>query len=424
MVPCGFEYNIGFEEGCEPIYESPFAARSTGLVHVNMIRQAFTAPVFTGISEAFVSMKNIFAPLLNPFDWKHPLAGILFSFLSIPTQASDEAQHEFLLFPNVELFDNTGLEDELFDSAGHIVGADFMYSYSGNRFRFLGEYVLSTEESEIERLAAGWQFGEQTMLWVGRFHQPSKYWTTEHHHGQYLQTSISRPGIEEWEDEGGPIPTHITGLLLETGHIRKDSSGYQFAVSAGFAPVLTGRGLEPFELWDPSSDHKAAFNFRLAFLPDYFGNNQFGILGGWSDIEIDSDNFAPQIGTESVEQLQLGVYVNWGWEQLRIISKVNYLENRHIRADGEFTDDLWSGYIQAEYAIGSSWTAYGRHENDSSEDDTEFLRLIPRFISHRNLFGVRWDIDTGHALTLEIANTETLASEFGQYRLQWSAVFP
>ena len=316
MVSNGFEYDIGFEERGESMYESPLVVRSMRLLRGKIIRRAFMAPVTTGISEAFVSMKNIFAPLLNPFDWKHTLAGILLALLAIPSQAGDEAQHEFLFFPSVELFSNTGLEDELFDSAGHIVSADFMYSYSGNRFRFLGEYVLSTEESEIERLAAGWQFGEQTMLWVGRFHQPSKYWTTEHHHGQYLQTSISRPRIEEWEDEGGPIPTHITGLLLETGHIRKDSSGYQFSASAGFAPVLTESGLEPFEPWNSSSDHGAAVNFRLAFLPDYFGNNQFGILGGWSDIEIDSDNFASQIGTESVEQLQFGVYMNWSWEHL------------------------------------------------------------------------------------------------------------
>jgi hypothetical protein len=109
---------------------------------------------------------------------------------------------------------------------------------------------------------------------------------------------------------------------------------------------------------------------------------------------------------------------------LRFISNVNYLEYKHIRADGNTTDDFWSGYIQAEYAVSSYWTVYGRHENSSGEDDTEFIRLIPKFISHRNLFGVRWDIATSHALTLEIADTETVTSDFGQYRLQWSAVFP
>jgi len=424
MVLNRFEYDSGFKERGKSMHESPLVVQSMCPVRVNIIRRVFTAPVITGISEAFVSIKHICASLLNPFNWTLPLAGILFSMLAVASQAGDETQHEFLLFPSVEIYDNTGVDDELFDSAGYIGIADFMYSYSGNRLRFLGEYVLSTEENEVERLMAGWLFGEQTMLWVGRFHQPSKYWTTEHHHGQYLQTSISRPGIEEWEDEGGAIPTHITGLLFETGQIRKDSSGYQLAVSAGFAPVLTESGLEPFEPWDPSSNHGAAYNFRLTFLPDYFDSNQFGILGGWSDIEIDSDNFASQIGTESVEELQLGVYFNWSWEQLRIIFKANYLENKYIRPDGDFTDDFWSGYIQAEYAIRSHWTVYGRHENSFGEEDTEFIRLIPKFVSHRNLFGVRWDIAMSHALTLEIADTETLTSDFGQYRLQWSTVFP
>ncbi len=406
------------------MYESSVVVRSMRLIGVNIIRRAFTAPVITEISETFVSMKNICAPLLNLFDWKRSLAGILFSLLAVPSQAREEAQHEFLFFPSVEVFNNTALDDELFDSSGYIGIADFMYSYSGNRFRILGEYVLSTEEAEMERLTAGWLFGEQTMLWVGRFHQPSKYWTTEYHHGQFLQTSISRPGIEEWEDDGGPIPTHITGLLLETGQIRKDSSGFQFAVSAGFAPVLTERGLEPFEPWDPSSGHGPAFNFRLAFLPDYFGNNQFGILGGWSDIEIDSETSISQLGTESVELLQLGAYLDWYWEQLRFIFNVNYLETKHIRPNGNSIDDFWAGYIQAEYAVGSYWTVYGRHENSTDADDSEFIQLIPKFISHRNLYGVRWDIATNLALTLEIADTETVTSDFGQYRLQLSAGFP
>ncbi|MFQ5549072.1 MAG: hypothetical protein ACE5FV_12325 [Woeseia sp.] len=424
MSPNGFEYDIGFDNRGESMYESPLVVRSTRFVRFHMIRRAFAEPVITGISQTFVSIRNIRATLLSPVDWKRTLASILLLLLAIPSHAGDDAQHEYLLFPSLELFDNTAPDDVLLDGGGYVGIADFMYSYSGNRLRILGEYVLSNEESHMERLKAGWLFGEQTMLWVGRFHQPSKYWTTEHHHGQYLQTSISRPGIEEWEDRGGAISTHITGLMLETGQIRKDSSGYQIAVSAGFAPLLTQDGLEPFELWDPSSDHGPAYNFRVTFLPDYFGNNQFGILGGWSELEVDRDNFASQPGTESVEQLQLGSYMDWRWEQLRIIFNMNYLQDKHIRPDGNFTDTFWSGYLQAEYALGLYWTVYGRHENSFGEDGTGFIRLIPKLPSQKNLFGVRWDIATDHALTLEIADTKTETSDLDEYRLQWSAVFP
>ena len=175
MAPKGFEYDIGFECTSEGMYESSLTIRFLRRVRVNIIRRAFMAPVTIGISGIFVSIKDIFAPLVNPFDCKRPLAAVVLSLLAIPSQAGDEAQHEFLVFPSVELFDNTSLDDGLLDSAGYIAIADFMYSYSGDRLRFLGEYVLSTDENEIERLKAGWLFGEQTMLWVGRFHQPSKY---------------------------------------------------------------------------------------------------------------------------------------------------------------------------------------------------------------------------------------------------------
>ena len=142
MAPKGFQYDIGFENTSESMYESSLTIRFLRLVRVNIIRRAFTAPVTTGISGIFVSIKHICAPRLNSFDWKRPLVGVLFSLLAMPSQAGDETQHEFLLFPSVEIFENTDLDDALFDSAGYKGIADFMYSYSGNRLRFLSEYVL------------------------------------------------------------------------------------------------------------------------------------------------------------------------------------------------------------------------------------------------------------------------------------------
>ncbi len=93
MLSNGFEYDIGLEERGESMRESPLVARPGRLVHVDEIRRGFTTPVFTGISEAFVSMKNICAALLNPFDLKRPLVGVLLSLLAIPSQAGDDAQH-------------------------------------------------------------------------------------------------------------------------------------------------------------------------------------------------------------------------------------------------------------------------------------------------------------------------------------------
>ena len=70
MVSNGFEYDIGFEEGGKSMYDSPLVVRSMRLLRGKIIRRAFMAPVTTGISEAFISMKNICASLLKPIDWK------------------------------------------------------------------------------------------------------------------------------------------------------------------------------------------------------------------------------------------------------------------------------------------------------------------------------------------------------------------
>jgi len=88
MVSNGFEYDSGSEERGGSMYDSPLGVQSMRLLRGKIIRRAFMAPVTTGISEAYVSMENIFALLLNPFDWKRTLAGILLYSTTLPLKTS------------------------------------------------------------------------------------------------------------------------------------------------------------------------------------------------------------------------------------------------------------------------------------------------------------------------------------------------
>ena len=92
------------------------------------------------------------------------------------------------------------------------------------------------------------EFVPDTVLWLGRFHQPASAWNTEHHHGQYLQTDITRPYIERWEDEQGIIPQHITGLLLESRQSIGKDGAIQFYGGIGAAPALTNGALDAIDL--------------------------------------------------------------------------------------------------------------------------------------------------------------------------------
>src|SRR4051812_30823594 len=73
--------------------------------------------------------------------------------------------------------------------------ADAVFAFNWKRFRMFGEYLLSSEEHDLERFQVGFEPVPETIVWGGRFHQPASGWNTEHHHGRYLQSAITRPSV-------------------------------------------------------------------------------------------------------------------------------------------------------------------------------------------------------------------------------------
>ncbi len=147
------------------------------------------------------------------------------------------------------------------------------------RFRLFGEYELSNEEHDLERFQVGFEPAADTIIWLGRFHQPASAWNTEHHHGRYLQTAITRPSVELWEDEQGIIPQHISGLYVDSRRPIGANAGLQISGGAGWGVTIDRDGLQPVDLLDPHvADHRLSLTGRIAYLPSYVGTNSFGLL--------------------------------------------------------------------------------------------------------------------------------------------------
>jgi hypothetical protein len=354
---------------------------------------------------------------------------VLMAFLSAP-QTWSEGQHDLLLFLSAGPTYNEVTPEQGPDGTDFAAAADVVYSYTHDRFRFLGEYVATTDESELERFKFGWQTGENTTGWIGRFHSPSRYWNAIYHHGQYLQTSITRPLIEQFEDDGGVLPTHITGFMLDTSSNLKQESGIQAVLSFGAAPVIGEDALEPFNLLDSDSDHGAAADLRLALLPDLLGDNQVGLILSWADLKIDENQTAEQLGLLRVEQYTIGAYLDWRWEDWRILTSVAYVDNQDELQTQTLKDDFVSGYLQAEYYFHPNWILYGRLEESSGTEDSLYLTLFPNTIADRQVLGLRFDFAKLQAITLEVTRTiefagaDTQTDRFGQMWLQWSTVLP
>lgn len=338
--------------------------------------------------------------------------------------ARPEGQKELLFFLSAGPTYHDTTPDDGLERYEFFLDADVLFGYVNDRFRLLGEYIASTHETELERFQLGWQLEAESIGWIGRFHSPSRYWNVAYHHGQYLQTSISRPLIEQFEDDGGVLPTHVSGLLLQTAYPVENTADFQLAFSFGAAPVIDRNQLRPFDLLDPRSGNRAAADIRLAYLPDALGENQAGLLLGWSDLEVDGSGIAEQQGLRYVEQYTIGAYLDWRWQDWRIISSVTPVINRLKRETRNRTDRFLSAYLQTEYTFDVDWTLFGRLEETTDNNSSDYLELFPNSVSDRQLLGLRFDFDTNQALTFEASHAETQSDDFEQVLLQWSAVFP
>jgi hypothetical protein len=347
--------------------------------------------------------------------------------LAAPDACAD-GQNEFLLFPAVggfEVFDES--PPDVADPGLH-ASMDVVYTYSGEKFRILGEYLLSTEESELERLQFGWLLSEHWMLWLGRFHSPSSFWISEFHHGQYLQTSITRPSLEQWEDESGASPAHLTGLNFEFDRDLESGGALGISIAAGLAPKFEGHELVAFDMLDPRSGHGASLSLRTSYRPDVFSPVQFGFTSSWNEINVVPGTNPDLAELDRVNQFTAGVFADARWQDLRLIASIVYHNNELRYSSQNVADRYLLAYVQPEYSISDDVIVFGRVDIGDGEDDSAYLHFLPAFLSHRNMVGLRWDFAQFQSLTVEVADTSRQGEDFShesfkEARIQWSAAF-
>lgn len=338
-----------------------------------------------------------------------------------------ESPHDMLVFLSLEDMEKFSASDPALEGNHVHATADFLYTYNSDSFRFLAEYIWSNSEAELERLQAAWVIDDDTTLWFGRFHTISNFWTTEYHHGQFMQTSISRPGLEEWEDESGPMPSHVTGAWLEHEFAVGQQSAFDLGLAAGLAPKFEGHELMPFDVLDPTSGHDMAVTGRMVYRPDILSLNQVGLTISHNDIAVVSDSNPALVDLNAIQQSTFGLFTNWQWDKWRVSSNWVYFDIDMQYGSGTVNDEFFLGYVQAEYEASENWTVFGRTEFGDSEDDSIYLSLLPAVVAHRQMLGVRWDFADRHGLTFEIADTSQQADSVGhdsfkEARLQWSTV--
>src|SRR3984893_2236019 len=274
----------------------------------------------------------------------------------------EHASNEFEVFLAAEAFHGSdrmraGDDDTWFN-------ADVVFGLTKHQFRVFGEYYITPDEHDLERLQFGFEFVPETVLWLGRFHQPASAWNTEHHHGQYLQTDITRPYIERWEDEHGLIPQHITGALFESRHPLGKDGAVQVSGGVGAAPAVADRELDAIDLiGNNPGRHRLSVTGRLAYLPQYVGASSMGLLFGHDDLSVSSARTLASLRSNAAKLSIYGAYIDWMADPWRIVAANYYVDIAltEINRNESFT----SGYLQVERQLPGRFTIFGRLEDSA-----------------------------------------------------------
>jgi hypothetical protein len=369
---------------------------------------------------------------LRPWDfpgfWRMLLGGLS---ISLATQTA-LAQHEhssstFEVFVAAEGLFGSGQPHPHDDDSR--ANADIVAGLTHEQFRAFGEYFLTPNEHDLERFQLGYELEPETMLWVGRFQQPASAWNTEHHHGRYLQTPITRPSIEYWEDEEGLIPQHITGALIESRRQLGSDAGMQLSAGVGAAPRLGYDSYKPITLvGNNPGRHGLSLTGRVAFLPQYDGTSSFGLLAGHDEMFARSRRAVAILRSYHAALGVYGAYADWTVGAWHFIGVGYYVD---IRLDRPGRDESFiSAYAEAERQLPHQLTAYGRVEDSARMRESRYVTLFDDHSGDiditvkRLAAGLRWDYMRRQALSLELTHVESLEARAYQVRLQWSAAIP
>jgi hypothetical protein len=336
-----------------------------------------------------------------------------------------QGSSEILAFVSADyarIFDeeNMSVDDSRFTPA-----LDLLYSKSIRRWRFLAEYLLTNKESELERLQLGYDASQESTIWFGRFHQPTSAWIAKYHHGRFLQTSISRPAIEEWEDDGGVIPAHISGFMLEQGIPLEAGRGSRISMAFGAGPEIKNGELVTFDILDPKSGvHRLSAGISFAYYPDYLAGTNFGISGAHAQITVRENPALGLFESFVINQTTISAQIDWRKEDWQFLGAAYYVNSVAEDSFTQFGDWFVSGYAELQRSFKETGTYFGRLEFSRNAKTAGYLTLFPDYSTRKIVAGYRFEFRESQALSIELSDERWLSGSYKQIRIQWSSVFP
>jgi hypothetical protein len=241
---------------------------------------------------------------------------------------------------------------------------------------------------EVERIILRYDVNDYFKLSFGRYHTPINYWNTAFHHGQWLQTTISRPEMTQFG--GSFIPVHFVGTLVEGA---TPAGGLNLNYNVGLG---NGRGQVISRAGDFSDiNNNRAWLVNLFVKPDQL----YGLQVGGS---VYRDELNPVSGLVAHEWIESG-HIIWAKENPEFLAE---FANVHHDFRGGGTSNSQAFYAQVAYRLpwfSRMWKPYYRFEQiHVPQSDAIFRPVVPTFSG--STVGIRYDFTTFAAFKLEYRN--------------------
>lgn len=294
--------------------------------------------------------------------------------------------------------------------------------------------------AEIERTIIQYTISPWFKVSAGRYHTALGYWNDTYHHGSYLQTAASRPVMERFEDAGGMLPTHNTGIEVRgNGPVSTGNFGYIFNIGNGRGPVQDppaffysynkSKSISGVVYYEFDNGLRVGGSFWRSDLP---GGSQLdddstqktttctpGALGSspGDPVSVALANCGPK-GTETI----FGAHAIYNSPTIEWLTEYHSMYHSYTggwtNADGSTQTLIHLLYSQLGYHLGG-FTPYLRYELNATSTADAYLNSNPGYIAQGlpattryYSLGSRYELSANSALKLELTYINSGAPVF------------
>lgn len=271
----------------------------------------------------------------------------------------------------------------------------FLTSRLSQHASFLAETVIEADQGtnefgiEPERLLLNYSVNDHLNLAIGRYHTGIGYYNTAYHHSALLQTTLERPFLFQFEDNGGILPVHNVGVSA-TG-LAWSKVGLHYIAEVGNGRSARTSISNPVQNVTDENNGKAV-NLGFFFRPDAMPGWQFG----FSEYH---DHLSP-LGTPNVTENIFSGHLVYQTTSFELLNEGVLL--RHTPDGGLFTTNIPAFYSQISRRFGN-YRPYFRYEYMNVPVSDPLYSDVG--LQHGPKAGLRYELNESAAFKVEYGRT-------------------